>query len=186
MPDRRAAGPIAAPRWPWLVHLLNAGLLAGLLIHAVASYGALPERLPVHFDAAGQPDRWADKSWANWLALPLVAAGLTALLYLASGLVALARRKPRWLSLPHKEKFLALPAAQQQPVWQRLRAIPRWLAVPTNGLMLYAQLSIWTTAHSGRSMVVWPLLLLVGVMGAITIGITVSLVRAVRRAVERS
>ncbi len=182
MAARQVAGPIATPRWPWLVHLLN----AGLLIHAAASYDALPERLPVHFDVSGQPDRWADKSWSSWLALPLSAAGLTALLYLASGLVALARRKPKLLSLPHKEKFLALPATQQEPVWQRLRAIPRWLAVPTNGLMLYAQLSVWHTASSGRSMAVWPLLLLVGVMGAITIGITVSMVRAVRRAVERS
>lgn len=186
MPARQAASSVATPRWPWLVHLLNAGLLLGLLIYALASYDALPRRLPLHFDAAGQPDRWADKSWSSWLALPLVAAGLTALLYLASGLVALARRKPGLLSLPQKEKFLALPAAQQEPVWQRLRSIPRWLAVPTNGLMLYAQLSIGTTASSGGSMPVWPLLLLVGVMGAITIGITVSMVRAVRRAVERS
>lgn len=51
--------------------LTVAGLLAELAV-AVWAFLALPERIPIHFDAAGRADGWGGKGFL--LALPLIAA----------------------------------------------------------------------------------------------------------------
>jgi uncharacterized membrane protein len=45
------------------------GILA-MLIHSVAAYSHLPERIPVHFNAAGEPDEYGEKGMI-WL-LPVI------------------------------------------------------------------------------------------------------------------
>ena len=57
-----------------LVEFVGWGLLIGLWGYALGRYGALPERIPTHFNAAGEADAFGGKQ-SLW-ALPVVAAVL--------------------------------------------------------------------------------------------------------------
>lgn len=71
----------------------------------------LPERVPIHFDLAGNPDRWAAKSWWSWFALPALGTALGAGLglFVPWWMVRLARANSPWLNVPWRERFRALP-----------------------------------------------------------------------------
>ncbi len=57
-----------------LLELVGWGLLLGLWGYAAARYGALPDRIPTHFNAAGEVDAFGSKQ-SLW-ALPVVASVL--------------------------------------------------------------------------------------------------------------
>jgi len=117
-----------------LAHLLNSILLLGLLFFSEWAYPRLPGRIPVHFNASGNADCWAEKSRGLWFALPIVALGLTGLMYLMSLAVSGARHNPRWLNIPHKAQFLALPPERQAPVWQELGMMFFWRTAVGKGV----------------------------------------------------
>ncbi len=169
-----------------LPHLLNGLVLIGLFIYSLATYHDLPGRIPIHFDGSGNPNGWTDTGWGSWLALPFTALGLTLLMYASARLVDWARKNPRLMSLPYKEKFLALPEEKQAPIWRKMKGLLYWLCFPVNLLILYAQVSIHTTATSDdHLMAVWPLFVLIGAIVIITIVMTIDLFRSVKRAVEK-
>lgn len=167
-----------------MAHLVNAALLTGMFVFALATYDGLPERFPVHFNMAGQPDNFVSKSMGMWLLLPLTGLGLTVILYASAGLINYARKHPRWLSLPHKEQFLALPVKQQEPVWNQMRSMMFWLCVPSNLLVMYAQYStyMFTTGES-ESFTAWPLLVIMAAMFIMIFVMTFNFIRGVKRAV---
>lgn len=42
--------------------IIGALLLAGMFAYVFLEWGRLPEKIPVHFNAAGEINRWGDKS----------------------------------------------------------------------------------------------------------------------------
>lgn len=139
------------------MHIL---LIASMLVVwglAVAAWPHLPETIPLHFGSEGRPDRWGATTWWAWFGLPALGTSIGAALafLLPRLMVAMARRNSRWLNVPHKALFTALPAearerAVRAPVpwlhglvvgWQVLLAYlvsgsarvadGRWTAVPT-------------------------------------------------------
>jgi uncharacterized membrane protein len=48
-------------------------LLVALWAAVAAVYPELPERMPLHLNAAGEPDRWGPKSIQSLLLLPCIA-----------------------------------------------------------------------------------------------------------------
>jgi uncharacterized membrane protein len=60
--------------------ILNSLLIVAMLGLSAWAWQHIPntQEIPVHYDIQGTPDRWGNK-WEGLLALPLVAAGLTAL-----------------------------------------------------------------------------------------------------------
>jgi uncharacterized membrane protein len=176
--------PSPSPTSDRLAHLLNILVILALFIYAAATYAGLPERIPVHFTESGFPDRWADKSWGNWLLLPLVALGLTCLFYATTYLVDLAKKHPRWLSLPGKKEFLALPEEKQAPVWRRMKSMLYWTAVPMNMMILYAFHTTHTLAtREAQSLVMWPIWLCMASVLLVAFGMTFVLIRSARTAV---
>jgi len=177
--------PITPQGWSGKLHHVANGLVVLVLFgFSLVTYVGLPDRFPVHFDGAGRPDGWMDKSWLAWLALPLTALGMWAIMALSAKAVDWGRRHPKYLSIPNKEKFLALPPEKQEPVWREMKAIVHWMAVPVNAMMLYAQVSIHHMATSGASqMAVWPLFAFLGGMLLTTIWLIIRMVRSVKRAV---
>lgn len=113
-----------------VAHALNALVVLGTFAAAILSYRRQPARVPAHFDLAGLPDRWIDKSWGNTLAVPLTGLAITAFIYGSAQIWGWARRHPEMLRLPDKEAFLALPAEVQDPGWRQMKAMIYWLAVP--------------------------------------------------------
>jgi uncharacterized membrane protein len=92
---------------------------------AAAVWPALPDRIPVHFGAAGAPDRWTDTSMTSWFLLPVVAAGLT---LLVRGVGRLAAAHPALWNVPHKDRFLRMSPEERAPV---VETVDAFLAVVT-------------------------------------------------------
>ncbi len=82
------------------------GLALVVLLHAIATYGLLPERIPVHLGLDGMPDRFADRSLAKWLLLPLLLLVLQALFEFLARVIV---RRPDLVNIPDKERYVALP-----------------------------------------------------------------------------
>ncbi|MFC1654930.1 DUF1648 domain-containing protein [Myxococcota bacterium] len=178
--------PSPSPTSDRLAHIINALVIIILFVYAFVTYSALPEKIPIHFTIHGVPDNYADKSWGTWLMLPLTALGLTCLFYATTYLVDVAKKHPKWLSLPKKKEFLALPEEKQAPIWHKMKTMLYWMSVPMNLLILYAFHTVYTMAMgTAESLVMWPVWACMGAILIITFGMTYGLIRSVRTAVEK-
>jgi uncharacterized membrane protein len=65
----------------WRTELPHWALLILLFLLAAAAWGTAPDRVPVHWNLAGQPDRWGGR-FEGLLAVPFEALGLYLLLLL--------------------------------------------------------------------------------------------------------
>ncbi|MBM4456518.1 MAG: DUF1648 domain-containing protein [Chloroflexi bacterium] len=109
----------------------------------------LPERVASHFDAAGRADGWSPKG--DFFALNLAFAVGMALLFL--GLSAwLAKIPIEWISLPHKDYWLA--PERRAATLQTLQQQMEWLAAATVALLVgITQLTIEANLAGGQA---WP------------------------------
>jgi len=128
------------------LRLASFGLLAVLYGGSAVAYRHLPERIPIHFDLAGNPDGWASTSLLSWFLLPLVATAVAGLM-LVIGRVS--EYRPELWNIPEKPRFLALPAEARAPIVARLRAFLALMAVMTTALMGVIQVEVFLTA-TGR------------------------------------
>jgi len=124
-------------------HILNALILAWIWVFTLLKWPELPEEIPVHFTLAGEPDRWAAKTWEHWFVLPIVALGMTALLYLASRLVV---RFPQHANLPQKAVFLRLPPEDRRPILDVLTGLLYRVAALINVQFGVMQLATYRVA----------------------------------------
>ncbi|MDY0004393.1 MAG: DUF1648 domain-containing protein [Polyangia bacterium] len=139
----------------WDLVAVNIVLVGASFALAAAWSAKLPARHPVHWNAAGQPDRWVAAGSCEWYVLPIVAAALAALL------VALALLMPRiplsmW-NMPRKEQFMALPREAKESVatW-----LVRWLLDVSSMntiLMILIQFLMYRSIVGGRSVASWGL-----------------------------
>ncbi|MBN1771519.1 MAG: DUF1648 domain-containing protein [Deltaproteobacteria bacterium] len=122
----------------WLGHAVFAWLAAS----------RLPERYPVHFNLAGQPDRWAVRGDFEWYLLVLMGGvfglGLTLL-----GLF-FHRLPLRTINVPGKRQLLALSPERRAPVLR----VAAWMVLLL-GLLIVAmfasiQYAMYRSAHAGR------------------------------------
>jgi uncharacterized membrane protein len=72
------------PRWPALAAFASLLAVAGI---GIALFPAVPEPMPVHFDASFRPDRWGAKSLAGFLSPVFIGLGVTLLLWLMAALL---------------------------------------------------------------------------------------------------
>jgi hypothetical protein len=93
-------------------------LLVGVVIlhaaFAAAMFDRLPPRLPVHFGIDGAPDAFASPGLGSWFFLVLVSLGLAA--FIGAAGLAMFRIPHRWLNIPRKAAFLALPEGERRAV----------------------------------------------------------------------
>jgi uncharacterized membrane protein len=149
--------------------LLNLTLLLALFIYSAAAWPGLPERIPEHFNVAGTPDRWGNRSLVSWFAVPLIA------LLLSAAIIALARiipRKPAILNLPDKKKLLALPPEAQAPVYASIQNLLYWLSAFVAAEFLAIQLGRYLTAvNSSTAHTFIIIVIVIGVVAMPMIGI---------------
>jgi hypothetical protein len=156
---------------------------------AIAEWPALPARVPIHFDLAGRADGWMAKSAWTWFALPLpgTVLGLGFGFLLPHWMVALARRNSRWLDMPRKAQFTALPAAARE---RAVRAPARWLLALACLLEVLLAFVILGSAEVARGdwdvLPTWPAFALVGALLACAAALGFDAARAVRREVVAS
>jgi uncharacterized membrane protein len=146
-------------------------LLAGLYLGSAAVYPRLPERIPIHFDLAGNPDGWAGTSLLSWFLLPLIATAVAGMMLVAG---RLSEYRPELWNVPEKARFLALPVEARAPVVARLRAFMALMAVMTTALMGVIQAEVFLTATGQGPATPWLM------TGAVVLMLMVTGVAAVR------
>ncbi|MEQ9099753.1 MAG: DUF1648 domain-containing protein [Imperialibacter sp.] len=82
-----------------ILHLLSIPLVAFLILYPSWMYGELPERIPVHFNLAGEADRWGGKG--HLFVLPGIGIGLYLLLLFLA--------KSGWLEQQSEDNATHLP-----------------------------------------------------------------------------
>lgn len=133
--------PPSAASWVYLVSL-GAPVVAAIVL--ALHYPRLPEVIPVHFNAAGEPDGFADKSWATVFALPAIALAVAGLF-----VVMEVVRRQAWEPQPTDgatEQAVRVPFSESAHARAHhfLAATNRWLA--WLGLTVSAGLSMLAAA----------------------------------------
>ena len=161
--------------------LIACGMTAVNVLTGVALWPLLPDRFPVHFDLAGQPDRFADGSSLEFFLLPGLSLVLTALLLgITRWIDRLASDHPEWINVPNKERFLALRPEQRRLAMHPARSALSWIAVHLNGLFLYILIGTERVANGAWSTLPsWPVLVFV----AVVIGTVIHLIVRANRVV---
>lgn len=135
-------------------------------------YPQLPARFPIHFDFAGKPDGWANKSIATWFLLPVLSLVLIVFVGgIAIWLGVLVRTTPGIVNVPRKDLFLKLSIEGRMTVVAPTRVFLAWVL----GLMAF--LFVWIVEGTGRVAVhetamlpTWPVFVfLAGVLGVLPI-----------------
>lgn len=145
MPDARTIPAASFPRSA--AHWVNAALLVALFAGSAAVFDALPERIPMHFGLDGTPDRWADRSWIAWMALPLITLFVAVVTYGSAWFIG---RRPGSMNLPDRKRYDALPIESKVLVVNVVQRFVCWLTAVINGVMAASQYGAWKVA-SGQS-----------------------------------
>lgn len=155
-------------------------LLAVLVVWSFLVYADLPARVPVHFDALGRPDAWADRSLAGWLLLPAVGILVLAVVGWAR---RRARAKPESVNIPDRATFLALPEPARERVLEELDGVLGWVELGTVALLFTIQLARLRAA-SGADTGTLLVVTLVTTLLASPVLVVVLMIR-IQRALER-
>ncbi len=166
------------PAAPLALYPLAAVLPVVAAAVLVWSYPAIPEVYPVHWDAAGGPDRFMDKSWYGVLMLPLMTLVLVFLLS-ATGLMQHFGRRPYpTTDVPGEGVALPWSDSLNTRVHYIMGTMNRWLAWMTLGISLgMSMLSLAATvpAFSG-----WMTAGLIVTLGSAALGVAAAVATVVR------
>lgn len=150
------------------LHLLNGLLLAALVGGSLFVYPELPERIPLHFGADGQADRWGDRTLLSWMALPLIGLATAALM---TGVGIMLPRNPKWINMPDKDRLLQLPDYLQRWVIEGVAVTLQATTFVTLTMFAVIQYGSWLTAASGdgSSMVTTGVIIGLAVLPLVTV-----------------
>ncbi|MGA1392881.1 MAG: DUF1648 domain-containing protein [Phycisphaerales bacterium] len=177
----------------------SVGSLATSLAFALGPVAAvwgptLPAKIPLHFDAAGVPDRWGPASVANWFMLPFVATWMTAIIGgLAVFMPALVRHFPGIVNVPQKKRWMALSPEERLRTSEPVRWLLGLVGLLVNALFVWI---LWGTrwvamdpepANPTRTIGgPWPLFAMTGLLLAGVVIASLRMRTLVLRAAERS
>jgi len=136
-----------------VLHLLNVALLAIVGLRALTVWDRLPDLVPMHFNYAGEANRWAprDAGFAVLFAIPWL---ITALLYaMRAGLGYFAKR-PELANLP--PRLRGMSAEQLAPFFESVRDTLLLAVTAANlalGTALYGTLQV--ALHLAERMPGW-------------------------------
>ncbi|MGG7464961.1 DUF1648 domain-containing protein [Plantibacter sp. YIM 135347] len=179
--DPNSASEPAVPRprrWPFLVGL---AIMIATLVIGVLRYPSVPDPMPVHFDAAFQPDRWAPRSFALFLTPAVVGAVVLVVLWIAAAAIPLtARAGARGASTASSTPMTQLsprPRPTMQALVETIRMMEH-LAIATSLLLGISAVATWIDVPAWVSPWLLPVML-VAYLGIIAID-SLRVVRAQR------
>jgi uncharacterized membrane protein len=157
---------------PWMRRLSCCLVVLLVVAQAVlwwrvfAWWPELPLRIPIHFNFAGEPDGWANKSVLAWFGLPSISLVMTAfLLGIGAAIGVMARNSPALINVPRKEIFMQLSPEGRLLIIAPTRVFLMWVAA------LISMLFVWIVEGSARVAVgidskvpIWPVFVLLGLI----------------------
>ena len=147
---------------------------------ALVMWGGLPDRIPLHFDFHGAPDRWGAPSVANWLGLPIISSVMSVMIGGAAMSVgALARHMPGIVNVPDKPLWLSLPADGRVRSLAPVRSLLMWVGVGLN--CLFGAMLACTAAVAKGAMVTMPWWPIVGFVALTLAFVVLSTLRTRQR-----
>jgi uncharacterized membrane protein len=153
---------------------------AAVWVMAIMMWDGLPERIPLHFDFHGVPDRWGAPSAANWLGMAILSSVMS--LLMGGGALCigwLARHVPQIVNVPDKPLWLALPAEARVRSLAPVRALLVWIGTGLNclfGAMLASTAAV--AKGTASTMPWWPIL---GLIVATLVGVAIAMLRTRQR-----
>lgn len=150
--------------WPALAAIV----LAAATTVDVALYPSLPASIPVHFDVAGQADRWAEKSVWSVFGLLIIGAGVVVLLTALS--IVATRYSARIQTDDTAEQATLRTRVQRSMLTSLLSQLSFVLALGISAIEVTQRLipgAAWATGASAIAMVV---LIMVVVIAAVVRG----------------
>jgi hypothetical protein len=128
---------------------------------ALAWYPHLPDKIPMHFNGSGLPDRWDDRGPA-WFLLPGMSTALLVLFTLISHFIGyMVVRMPMLVNMPNKELFVRLSPVGRLRVVAPTRVFLLW----TMMTFLFAYIvdgSARVAIKEADTLPWWPMLLFMG------------------------
>lgn len=169
-------------RWSGALLLFSLALCIGL---ACMWWPAVPARVPLHFDFAGDPDRYGERGFWSWFLLPTLAVGVALLfgVLLPRWIDWLAERDPALINVPDKQRFLALDVERRRQALRPMLALLRVLGAQIALLFTLVQ---YATLQVARG--TWTRLPTALMLAAIAVLVVTALgsIPLARRAVERA
>lgn len=171
-----------SPVWP---HVLALGIVAGTLIVGLLVYPAAPDPMPVHFDAALQPDAWAGKNLGGFLLPAIVGAAVVAIFWIVAVCVPLAgttrsEEGPRAAASTWATQLSPRPEVTAATIAATMRLLGH-LTIATAALIAVLALATWFGVPAWMAPWLLPLLMAV-YFGSLAVS-CVRVVRAQRVAV---
>jgi len=153
---------------------------ASVWVMALMMWNGLPDRIPLHFDFHGVPDRWGAPSVANWLGMPILSSAMSLMMgggALCVGL--LARHMPGIVNVPDKPLWLSLSADARVRSLAPVRALLVWIAVSLN--CLFGGMLACTAAVAKGTMTTMPWWPIVGFVAVTLVFVVLSTLRTRQR-----
>jgi uncharacterized membrane protein len=151
---------------------------------AVWLWPQLPERIPMHFDVTGVPDRIVERTPFNWFLLPALGTAVAGLLgwFLPWWLRHLARKRPTAINLPDRELFLKLSAEERERSLVPMCVTLRIAAVEVTILFAFMLVATERVAvQAWQRLPMAPALVVIGLLVATVLAGALIAVRATRR-----
>ena len=130
---------------------------------ALAWYPHLPDKIPMHFNGSGRPDRWDDRGPA-WFLLPGMSTALLVLFTLISHFIGyMVVRMPMLVNMPNKELFVRLSPVGRLRVVAPTRVFLLWTMAMMTFLFAYiVDGSARVAIKEADTLPWWPMLLFMG------------------------
>ena len=143
-------------------------VLLAIWFAAFQEWPALPAKFPMHFDLAGRPDSFVDKSVVAWFLLPVFATVLNVgLSFLPPMIRWMTLKHPEFVNMPRKEQWLKLDSSARLRTVEPVLSAMRVLQLLVMLLFLFIVVSSAKVASGQWSVLpTWPMFSFLAAIGA--------------------
>ena len=128
-----------------IIYLLNMLIVIGLFVFSFIVYPDLPSKIPSHINFEGKADSFVNKTMLFWMLIPILSLVFLVIIQWISKLMD---KKPQWINLPNKQKYLELSVNMRTNVNHYLKAFIFILMFMMNIILFEVQLMLYQAAMS--------------------------------------
>ncbi len=128
-----------------IIYSLNLLIIIALFVFSIIVYPDLPSKIPSHINFKGEADSFANKTLLFWMLIPILSLILLLIIRWISNLMD---KKPGWINLPNKQKYLELSENMRANVNQYLKTFILILIFMMNVILFEVQLMLYQASMS--------------------------------------